>query len=186
MAITQRRLTLEEFLQLPEEEPALEYIDGVVTQKVSPKAKHGMLEGRLCQFVNQFAEPGRIAFAFPETRATFGASSPVPDVSVYRWDRIPRDADGEPVDDFFLPPDIAIEIRSPSQTLRSQIERCRWYVDHGVPVALLLNRPDRSIRLFRQGRPGRLLRGNERVDLDDVLPGFELTPEALFASLRLV
>jgi hypothetical protein len=36
MAITQRRLTLEEFLKLPEEKPYLELIDGVVRQKVAP------------------------------------------------------------------------------------------------------------------------------------------------------
>jgi hypothetical protein len=32
MAITQRRVTLEEFLTWPEEEPSLEYVDGVVSQ----------------------------------------------------------------------------------------------------------------------------------------------------------
>ena len=32
MAIIEQRLTLEEFLGLPEEEPVLEFEDGVVTQ----------------------------------------------------------------------------------------------------------------------------------------------------------
>ena len=32
MAITQRRMTLEEFLRLPEEKPYLELIDGMVVQ----------------------------------------------------------------------------------------------------------------------------------------------------------
>ena len=34
MALTEPRMTLEEFLALPEREPALEFEDGVVTQKV--------------------------------------------------------------------------------------------------------------------------------------------------------
>lgn len=37
MAVLNKRMTLDEFLALPEEEPALEYGEGVVTQKVSPK-----------------------------------------------------------------------------------------------------------------------------------------------------
>ena len=41
MALTGRRLTLDEFLELPEESPALEYLDGVAVPKVSPKAYHG-------------------------------------------------------------------------------------------------------------------------------------------------
>ena len=40
MALTERRTSLEEFLKLPEEKPALEYFDGKVTQKVSPKTRH--------------------------------------------------------------------------------------------------------------------------------------------------
>jgi Uma2 family endonuclease len=35
------------------------------------------------------------------------------DFAVYRWRRIPVDADGRIVDDFLEPPDIAIEIASP-------------------------------------------------------------------------
>ncbi len=44
MAVTQRRMTLEEFLALPEEKPALEYEDGVVTQKMPPQGKHASLQ----------------------------------------------------------------------------------------------------------------------------------------------
>jgi hypothetical protein len=36
MAVAPARLTLEEFLKLPEEEPSLEFADGMVTPKVSP------------------------------------------------------------------------------------------------------------------------------------------------------
>src|SRR5205823_5058350 len=45
MAIARRRMTLEQFLALDEQEPALEYVDGVVTQKLSPKFRHGLVQG---------------------------------------------------------------------------------------------------------------------------------------------
>ena len=41
MAIPEQRITLEEFLQLPEEKPALEFEDGMVTQKVPPNLEVG-------------------------------------------------------------------------------------------------------------------------------------------------
>ena len=66
MAITDRRLTLEEFLALPEEKPALEYADGEVTQKVSPKARHGRLQ---LVVANRLDVPG-VSQAFSETRTT--------------------------------------------------------------------------------------------------------------------
>ena len=83
-------LTLAEFLRLPEEKPALEFQDGMVTQKVSPQGQHGWLQGKLAELFNHFAEPLRLARAFTETRVTFDGASLVPDVVVYRWDRIPR------------------------------------------------------------------------------------------------
>ena len=43
MTLTDTRMTLTEFLALPEEKPALEYENGEVTQKVSPKGRHSAL-----------------------------------------------------------------------------------------------------------------------------------------------
>src|SRR5438067_2330999 len=44
----QRTLTLDEFLALPEEKPALEYSSGVITRKMSPDRDHGGLEYIIC------------------------------------------------------------------------------------------------------------------------------------------
>ena len=101
MAISQQPLTLEEFLKLPEKKPALEFEDGVVTQKVAPKGRHSALQFDLAERFNHFARPLRLARAFPELRTTFGGVSRVPDVAVYRWERIPRDAAGDVADDFW-------------------------------------------------------------------------------------
>ena len=53
MAITSTPLTLEQFLALPEEEPPLEFADGVVSQKVSPKTRHSALQAELVERLNQ-------------------------------------------------------------------------------------------------------------------------------------
>ncbi len=183
MAISQR-LTLEEFLQLPEQEPALEYMDRVVTQKVSPKHKHGRLQSKFVELLNRLGEPLQLAMAFTETRVTFGRWSPVPDVILYRWDRIPYDADGTLLDDSPEPPDLAVEIVSPEQSVAELRRKCAWYVANGVGIALLLDPRDESILDFRPGLAPRKLGPDERIDLDAVLPGFALTPRELFASLR--
>ena len=185
MAIARRRLTLEEFLELPEEKPALEYHGGVVTRKMSPQSHHGGLQLQFGMIVERFAAPKKLARAYVETRVTFGGASFVPDVIVVRWERIPRDARGWPERRFLFAPDIAVEILSPGQSIRSQVERCRWYVENGVQIALFVNPDDESVRRFRPGEPERLLRGADRIDLGPVLPGFELTVQELFDSIRL-
>jgi hypothetical protein len=150
------RMSLEEFLRLPERKPALEYEHGVVTRKVSPKGRHSKLQFWIADQINHQTEPGKIAFAFPELRATFATLSRVPDVAVFRWDRIPRDEQGRVADDFFDPPDVAIEILSPGQRINAQIRRCISFLDAGVgwPSSLIrtmrwcssCDRGDRSAR----------------------------------------
>lgn len=185
MAITRTGLTLEEFLQLPEEEPALEYEAGQVTQKVSPKGKHGRLQLQIAMLIQQFADRYDLGIVFTELRITFAGASRVPDVAFYRRDRAPRDERGEVADDIFEPPDLAIEIRSPGQPLQAQLRRCRAYVSEGVSIALAIDPQDRRLWLFATDRPQQEVQGDEPIDLGDVLPGFTITPSEIFARLRL-
>ncbi len=185
MAVEQRRMTLEEFLELREEKPALELEpDGTVIQKVSPKGQHSTLQKSLVKLIDGFAQPRRLAQAYPELRTVFGGAAYVPDVAVYRWERIAWTADGEVPDDFVEPPDIAIEVVSPKQSVNSLVRRCVWYVDNGVRIALLVDPYDRSVLLFRAGTAIRVSRGADPIDLSAVLPGFELTAEQVFSALR--
>ena len=184
MAITGRRLTLAEFLALPEEKPALEFRDGRVTQKVPPDRTHARLQSKLAELVNRFAEPRELAMAFTELRAYFGGAAFVPDVSIYRWDRIPFTDDGELEGGFGDPPAIAVEIVSPDQSVTGLVEKCLGFVEQGSEIALLVGPGDRAILDIRAGGRIRALRGADRIDLSSVLPGFDLTVDDVFALLR--
>ena len=182
MAIT-RQLTLAEFLRLPEEEPALEYWRGEVTQKVSPKLPHGALQYGLAERISRSTGPGRPFRVFTETRITLGGVSTVPDLVVYHRERVPRDARGRLVQDATIPPDVAVEILSLGQSRPTLVERCRWYVEHGVRLAIFVDPLREAARVFRPGTDSGDLRGSDLLDLGDVLPGLALTVDELFAPL---
>jgi Uma2 family endonuclease len=183
MAVTQQRLTIEQFLKLPEKEPALEFEDGLVSQKLSPKGQHSRLQWKLSELVNRFAEPRKLAVAFPELRATFGGRSYVPDVAVYRWERIPRTPAGEVANDFTEPPDIAMEVVSPAQSVNALLRRCLWYVAHGVQLAVLVDPGDRSAIVFRPDTRSSAFQGADRIDFTDILHDFQFSVDDLFESL---
>lgn len=180
-----RRMTLDEFLALPEAEPALEYVEGRVTQKVAPQGQHVLLQSDFVQRVNAVAKPRKVALALPELRATFGGLSRVPDVAVYLWRRVPRLPNGRVANRFTEPPDVAVEIVSPDQSPSEFFDKCIWYARNGVQIAVLVD-PDRdTVYRFRPDALPDVLTGDDRIDLDEVLPGFELTVSELFASLIL-
>jgi Uma2 family endonuclease len=177
-------LTLDAFLALPEAKPALEYEAGRVTQKVPPQGQHSRLQFIIAALFEQAGRP-KVALAFPELRTTYNGRSYVPDVAVYAWSRIPRTAEGDVADRFTAPPDIAVEIVSPAQTVAEQTAKCLWYVANGVRIALVVNPHDRSVRLLRPGHAPLTLRGTDVMDFDEVLPGFQISVQELFATLRL-
>lgn len=184
MALVHKGLSLEQFLQLPEEQPPLEYAEGMVTQKVSPKTKQSRLQLHFAMKLEEAGQEGALALAFPELRTTFGGVSRVPDIAVYRRERVPVDSAGELEDDVREPPDIAVEIVSPEQSVTGLVRRCLWYVSNGVTIALLVDPRDKSVLAFRPGQPTVAWYGSDRIDLNEVLPDLQLTVEQLFASIR--
>lgn len=185
MTVLKQGLTLEEFLKLPERKPALEYFKGKVSQKVSPKGQHSIAQLRMASYINAMTEPDEIALALPELRATYSGASPVPDIAVYRWDRIPLLPDGKIADDFWEPPDIAIEIASPGQTLVALTRRCRWYVDNGVGAAVLIRPSRETVTLFLPDQDPVTLSGQETLDLTGVIVGLRLNVARIFQALYL-
>jgi len=180
-----QQISLEQFLALTEEKPALEYFNGEVTQKVSPMARHGRLQIKFAEIINKYGEPRRLAIALPEIRGTFAGASRVPDIGVFTWDRNPRTPDSEIGNDQFIPPDIAIEILSPGQSRPELREKCRWYVANGVRIALLVDDERRTVTRFTPDGSEATLRGEAHIDLAAVLPGFALTVRALFDTLKI-
>lgn len=184
MTTTNALITLEAFLTLPEEKPALEYENGVVTQKVSPKGRHSALQVGITDQINKQIRPGKLGKAFTELRATYETLSRVPDIAIYRWGRIPRDEAGDILDDFFNPPDIAIEIISPGQTVNRMIRRCLTFVRAGVQAAILVDPTDRSVAVMRPDAAIVVLRPGDVLVLSDIIAGLRLDITAIFDELR--
>lgn len=159
--------SLEDFLKRPETKPASEYINGQIVQKPMPKGKHSRLQLRLCNRINEKTESQKIAYAFPELRCSFGTRSIVPDIAVFKWSRIPFDADGEVPNDFLLPPDWTIEILSPDQSSNRVIGNILYCLQYGCQRGWLIDPADRSILVFRPDQQPELLLGR------DDLPGLE-------------
>lgn len=109
-------ITLEEFLQLQETEPASEYIDGQIALKPMPQGEHSAIQTELATAINAVTRSKQIARAFTELRCTFGEVSIVPDISVFTWQRIPRKENGGVANIFAAAPDWTIEILSPDQS----------------------------------------------------------------------
>ncbi|UWU48729.1 Putative restriction endonuclease [Limnospira platensis C1] len=60
-----RTLTLPEFLELPETQPAREYINGKIIQKPMPQGEHSTLPGDILSHLNGILKPPKVARVYP-------------------------------------------------------------------------------------------------------------------------
>jgi len=184
--IAVEKLTLEEFLKLPETKPASEYIDGRIIRKPMPQGKHSKLQGRLVTAINAVVEPQRVALAFPELRCTFGDRSIVPDVAVFAWDRIPVDENGDVANVFQLAPDWTIEILSPEQSQTKVTGNILHCLGHGSQMGWLVDPDERSLLVYPLGQQPQLLQEPTQVLLvPSLVADLHLTIDELFGWLKL-
>jgi len=142
-------VTLEEFLRLPETKPASEYVDGQIVQKPMPQRKHSTIQGELVTTINAVMKPQRIARAFPELRCTFGGRSTVPDVSMFVWQRIPRDQNGAIANVFRLAPDWTIEILSPDQSQTKVTKNILHCLKYETQMGWLIDPEEQTVFVYR-------------------------------------
>ena len=179
-----KTLTLAEFLQLPETKPASEYIDGQITQKPMPQGKHSVIQGELGPAINGVVKRRRIARAFPELRCTFGGRSTVPDVAVFRWERIPRDENGEVANTFSAAPDWTIEILSPDQSQTRVTKNILHCLQHGTEVGWLIDPSEQTVFIYRSKQePEALDEPEQVVPVPSFASDLKLTIQDLFAWL---
>ncbi|MGJ3248610.1 MAG: Uma2 family endonuclease [Elainellaceae cyanobacterium] len=142
MALAAQRLTLQEFLALPniEESPAWEFLGGIATQKPMPTLYHSRLQKRLVSAVDVLESPYE---AFPELRCVLSQHSVVPDVVIVRGDRLP--SSNEPLHGT---PDWMIEILSPDQSTTKVIAKIQACLHEGTQLGWLIDVEEQTIMVL--------------------------------------
>lgn len=179
------KITLDEFLKLPETKPYSEYINGQIFQKSMPQGKHSQLQGKLVTALNKVGEAKQTALAFPELRCTFGGRSIVPDVTLFAWSRIPVDEDGDIANVFTIAPDWTIEILFPDQSQTKVTGNILHCLDGGSKLGWLIDPKEKSVLVYPAKQQTRLLTQNDVLPVPDLVADLRLTVADLFNWLKL-
>jgi Uma2 family endonuclease len=174
------RLSLEEFLRLPEDKPGLEYACGKVVQKPLPVWDHSMIHGFLLMVLGQFLRETGLGRAGPELRCIFGPPGRErvlqPDISYVAKEHYPRGPYPRTA------PDLAIEILSPSQNIAWLLDKAQFYLLNGARMVWVIDPGAATIAVLKPDEEGRTLTAGETLDGGDVLPGFSVAVDELFAQ----
>jgi Uma2 family endonuclease len=177
-------LTLDDFLKLPETEPASEYIDGKIVQKTMPQGEHSAVQTELPPAINSVVKPQKIARAFSELRCTFGGRSIVPDISIFVWDRIPRKENGSVANVFSIAPDWTIEILSPDQSQTQVTKNILHCLNYGTQMGWLIDPVEQSVFVYLPDRATTFFDAPDaELPVPEFASAFHLTVGSLFSWL---
>lgn len=156
-------ISLTEFLRLPETKPASEYIDGEIIQKPMGQGKHSTLQTEFASYINSILKKNRIARAFVELRCIFANRAIVPDVTVFTWDKIPRDSDGQISNVFNIAPDWLIEILSPEQSQTKVTKKILHALKYGTQMGWLIDPSEMTIFVYQPKQEIVVLENSEDI-----------------------
>ncbi|OKH17433.1 Uma2 family endonuclease [[Limnothrix rosea] IAM M-220] len=178
-------LTLAAFLEQPETKPASEYINGSIIQKPMPQGKHSLLQRELSLMLTLAFHATKTAQAFPELRCTFGDRSTVPDIAVFKTERIPRDENGDIANAFELHPDWTIEILSPQQSPSRVMRNILHCLDSGTELGWLIDPAEACIFVYSADKSIAVFDQAEQVlPVPSFAENVELTVGEIFGWLK--
>ena len=182
MAITSK-LTLDEFLSMDDDiKPALEYACGEAVQKPMPNRLHATIQGYLVALLFPFLDRTGLGQVFPELRCIFGPPSQqrvfVPDLVYIAKERLTADLYHRAA------PDLAVEVLSPDQNMARFLDKIQFYLLNGVRLVWVIDPVRATVAALTPGQEAVILTSGATLDGGDVLPGFSVAVDDIFARLK--
>lgn len=180
---TSQQYTIEQFERdylSPEHSYRLfELINGEVREKM-PTEEHGFLAGYIITMINNFALPKRLGIAGVEIRYRLPEdkrNSRLPDVSFMKGKRSMVKQGS-----VAAMPDLAVEIKSPDDTITEMRETAVYYLANGSRLVWLVYPNYRLVEVYRSDADVEILGEADTLSGGDVLPGFTLPVREIFAD----
>jgi Uma2 family endonuclease len=168
-------MTLEQFLIKDPE--SYEYVKGKLAPMDNPTMEHGTISANILILLGSHVRQhqlGRIYTA--ETTFQVGESGRKPDVAFLSKGRIPENArQASPI-----PPDLAIEVVSPTDKVYDVLEKVAEYLDAGTPMVWVIEPVLKTVTVYRSRNDIRVVTFDQTLTGEDVIEGFQCSVAELF------
>ena len=145
-----------------------------------PEFKHGVVCQRAARAIDDFVEANKLGWvAINDTFVTVDAESGTvrgADVLYVSYARLPP---GPIPDDLPVPPELVVEVRSPTERWGQLFGKVGEYLSAGVTVVVAIDSNTETVSVYRDDGRQQILTTADELTLPDVLPGFAV-PVARF------
>jgi Uma2 family endonuclease len=178
----ERAATIDDLLNCPEDGRKYELVDGqiVVTAAGYP---HARIVVKIVHIIATFLDTHPIAEVFADN---LGIRFPngnlrLPDVTVVRKEKLPKDKNAKGFPDFI--PDLAVEVMSPSDSLTYLGLKIGEFLECGVPLVWVVDPARESVTVYRSLSDIEQLTSEDFITAEDILPGFSCKVSRFFEPI---
>lgn len=180
---TEKLWSAQEFAQLPDppDGSLQELVRGVVVHMSPPRGPHGLCCANHVALLGSFVKSRRLGRVFSNDTGFVTERNPDSvrgaDVAYWSFERLPNvPSDGH----IAVPPDLAVEVLSPSNADEDVREKVLEYLAFGIRMVWIVDPADRTLTVYRSPHEGKILHEQASVDGEDVLPEFACRVGDLF------
>jgi Uma2 family endonuclease len=183
MTTTNKLMTADELLYLPDDNMRHELVRGELHTMPPSGAEHGEIvvniTGPLFQFVRAkklgkvyAAETGFVLERNPDTVLA-------PDVSFVSKERVPIPRTKKFFEGF---PDLAVEVRSPSESAKKVQKKVEDWLGAGTRVVWVIDPKTTIVTVHQKSGEPLVLEIDDQLDGGDVVPGFSISVAEIFGD----
>jgi Uma2 family endonuclease len=179
---TEPLLTVEDLYNLPDDGTTHELQAGLLVREPAPGHRHGRVAAHLTALLDTFVRARRLGVVASNDTGYILGRSPdttrAPDVSFVSRERF--DSVGDLTTVFPGPPDLAVEVLSPSNTPTGIHAKVADYLAAGAPLVWVVDSEHERVVVYRSLLSPRTLGSSEKLSGEEVIPGFEVEVSAIF------
>ena len=168
-------MTLEEFLASDLE--GYEYVKGELIPVPAASAEHGIISARLFLNLGLYVREKQLGeVVTPDTGFQVGERVLKPDIAFISAAQLPDDLSKA----FPVPPDLAVEVVSPSDAFRRVFEKAFAYLEAGTQIVWVIEPGSKTGTVHRSETDIKLLTREDVLTGEDVIEGFSCQVAQLF------
>ena len=169
------KMTLKEFLEHDVE--GYEYVKGELVPMSPPSREHGEISVNIIRYLDAHVYQNKLGRLYTaETTFQVGERVMKPDVAFVSTAQLT----GDKTKGFPIPPELAVEVVSPSDVQSRVAEKAFAYLNAGTRLVWVLEPVTKTVTVYRSETDIEILTRDDTLTGDNVIPGFTCPVAHLF------
>lgn len=184
MSTDTRIMTADELLRLPSQGCRYELIEGELREMSPAGHAHGRFTMAISSPLHLHVNRNRLGKVYAAETGFLIARDPdtvrAPDCAFVSQSRVEQVSRQEGY--FPGPPDLAVEVISPSDTFEDVEDKVASWLEAGCRLVVVANPRSQTLKVYKSLKELTVLTIEDTLDAGDVVPGFQLPVREIFAD----